>query len=542
MEACLDTLRAGVVRAVEQLASQAAQASTTFAMAPPSAFVALSRPFLVEVESAWADALERLDLSEAEEDTLTQVLRVERAWLQGLLEGGVVVLTLRESFPEGDWDEERPVTEALSKRLVGPLTDRMRVALLDWADDVGAARARPSREPNRPPDADVPPPPPSSTPSPVPQRRAMPPAEPPTQIEGLRPLLPPAKPKDRLELLLAYAGELGVRIKKVPTDPTPAWLEKLQTKLEEIGAKRGVPSPFSFAENDDTRGTEETMAFVLPPDPRAEAARQARIEQMLAKAERAGLKLGSIPDQPSDDWLTDLEEKLDIAMEAWRRERRERREKIARQRKERIARLQAYAAELDVDLGKIPPFPTEDWLTRAERRIAGEMLPKVEGVNDKGRAERLATLLARASDAEVELEVPPDPDDVWLGWAESQVDKALGGGVALAVDGDPDDQHQRVPTLLFEEDTVQEQRWPIPSEQERFTIGRARNNDIQIRHDGQLSRQHCAIDREGDRLLLSDLRSTQGTKLNGQPVRGALPLTPGDVITIGDTKLVFRLV
>ncbi len=528
----------GLDEAICALAARAAEASSPFALAPSATFISLSRGFLADVEALWNEAVRGLDVG-PERGPLAAAWRLERAYLQGMLDGGVVALALHDGFPDGDWDEVEPVTDVLRKRFafLGP---RLRRAMEDGAQKAAAA-SKAARRPKASPSPEKKTPRPAAKSTPKTARGTSAPkaaaaGTPKADASQKAGAAKGGDGKERLRLLLAYAGELGVRIRKIPKRPSAVWLDKLQAKLEEIGEKRGIPSPFSFREEDE-RGTAETMAFQLPDDEATAAARQQRLEQMLVKAERAGLKLGSLPERPSDAYLTDLEQKLDAAMEKRRRERRERRERLARQRKERIARLQAYAAELGIDLGRIPPFPTEDWIARAELRVASQMLPQEPGVTDRGRRERLATLLARASDAGIELEVPPDPDEVWLGWAESQVDRALGGGDALAAEEDPDDRS--APTLLFEEGTVQEQRWVI--EEDRFTIGRARNNHAQIRHDGQLSRQHCAIERDGDGWVIRDLRSTQGTKLNGEPVRGAVPLRDGDVITIGETRLVFRL-
>lgn len=523
----VDTLGERVAEAIRDLGKKAAAASGAFSIASTEDFLALSGAFHTAVSDSVESVLQGADVTEDERRVLDEVLARPLAYLEGVLDGGGVALTLRDAFPEGDWDEVEPVTTVLLERFAFVAPELMS-AVGRWLDEVEDLRRETAPAPARNQD--------DPTPRGAPPRSAAP-----GRPETLKPIQSQPAGADRLGMLLAYAGELGVRIKKVPKNPPGKWLDKLQEKLEEIGAKKGIPSPFSFAPDAEERGTEETMAFVLPSDPDARAQRQQRVEQLVSKAERAGLKLGSIPEHPTDDWLSDIEAKLDRAMETRRRERRERREKLARQRKERISRLERYATELGVDIGKIPPFPTEDWLNRAELRIAASMLPTGGDAagEDSDRAGRLAAILARASEADLTLEVPPDPDEVWLGWAESQVDRASGGGDALAIGADPDDVASRVPTLLFEEDTVQEQRWTIDSD--RFTIGRARNNDIQIAHDGQLSRQHCAIEADGDGWTVQDLRSTQGTKLNGQPVRSPMPLTPGDVITIGDTRLVFRL-
>ena len=39
---------------------------------------------------------------------------------------------------------------------------------------------------------------------------------------------------------------------------------------------------------------------------------------------------------------------------------------------------------------------------------------------------------------------------------------------------------------------------------------------------------------------VSDLDSTNGTLVNGEPLRQPRPLYPGDEIEVGDTRLVYR--
>ena len=69
-------------------------------------------------------------------------------------------------------------------------------------------------------------------------------------------------------------------------------------------------------------------------------------------------------------------------------------------------------------------------------------------------------------------------------------------------------------------------------------IGRKAGNDI-VLNDEKTSGVHCEILPEGDRLVLKDLGSTNGTFLDGKRLN-ELVLTPGDVVTIGRTKVKFR--
>jgi len=70
-----------------------------------------------------------------------------------------------------------------------------------------------------------------------------------------------------------------------------------------------------------------------------------------------------------------------------------------------------------------------------------------------------------------------------------------------------------------------------------LTIGREEGNPIQL-NDERVSRFHLKIQEDQDRIVLTDLQSTNGTKLNGESVQIAV-LRAGDVIALGRTLMVF---
>lgn len=78
-----------------------------------------------------------------------------------------------------------------------------------------------------------------------------------------------------------------------------------------------------------------------------------------------------------------------------------------------------------------------------------------------------------------------------------------------------------------------------PLTRSRTVIGRGSDADITL-DDSGTSRRHIEILWDGKRAQLTDLDSTNGTKLNGQPVTKAL-LEPGSVIELGRTRIVFRI-
>jgi len=70
------------------------------------------------------------------------------------------------------------------------------------------------------------------------------------------------------------------------------------------------------------------------------------------------------------------------------------------------------------------------------------------------------------------------------------------------------------------------------------TIGRHGANMLVI-SDGSVSAFHCAIIKDGGRYTLRDLDSTNGTKVNEEPVK-VRRLTAGSVIHVGNVKLLLE--
>ena len=74
---------------------------------------------------------------------------------------------------------------------------------------------------------------------------------------------------------------------------------------------------------------------------------------------------------------------------------------------------------------------------------------------------------------------------------------------------------------------------------ETITIGRAVENEIVITSK-RVSREHARVRREGWRVMLEDLASTNGTYLNDERVLAPVALHDGDRIKIGNVVLVFH--
>jgi len=79
-----------------------------------------------------------------------------------------------------------------------------------------------------------------------------------------------------------------------------------------------------------------------------------------------------------------------------------------------------------------------------------------------------------------------------------------------------------------------------PLVKSRTVIGRGSDADITI-PDAGTSRRHVEILWDGERAMVRDMNSTNGTRLDGEKVTEAA-LAPDSVVTIGHTRIVFRVV
>src|SRR5688572_8601189 len=79
----------------------------------------------------------------------------------------------------------------------------------------------------------------------------------------------------------------------------------------------------------------------------------------------------------------------------------------------------------------------------------------------------------------------------------------------------------------------------FPLTRETYTVGRHRNNDIVI-SDPKVSSFHARLDRSPDGFVVVDLKSRNGSFINGRRVETG-PLKNGDELRMGPARLVYRL-
>jgi hypothetical protein len=92
--------------------------------------------------------------------------------------------------------------------------------------------------------------------------------------------------------------------------------------------------------------------------------------------------------------------------------------------------------------------------------------------------------------------------------------------------------------LLYSEGSPEEQIYPFPGDV--LSIGRGRDNDIQIKNDSKVSRFHCRLFRRGGKFYIEDNKSSNGTLVNGELITERL-LFGGEEVIIGETFFRFRI-
>ena len=92
-------------------------------------------------------------------------------------------------------------------------------------------------------------------------------------------------------------------------------------------------------------------------------------------------------------------------------------------------------------------------------------------------------------------------------------------------------------SLLFRSGEMKGRRLPIKVPV--VNIGRGDYNDVVI-SDPSVSTMHAKLQRREAIWILTDLGSTNGTFVEGEPVKGELPLSPGTTIRFGDVLALFE--
>src|SRR6202167_5055902 len=80
---------------------------------------------------------------------------------------------------------------------------------------------------------------------------------------------------------------------------------------------------------------------------------------------------------------------------------------------------------------------------------------------------------------------------------------------------------------------------PLVLDRERYTLGRSSANELCYPEDAGLSRQHLALEKNGEIWMVRDLNSKNGTFVNGVRITSPFPLGKNDRVTAGHIALDF---
>ncbi len=72
-----------------------------------------------------------------------------------------------------------------------------------------------------------------------------------------------------------------------------------------------------------------------------------------------------------------------------------------------------------------------------------------------------------------------------------------------------------------------------------MTLGRGADSDLTLANP-RVSRRHACLTWDGERFLVRDLGSKNGTRLNGTPVAAPTPIDDGDTLELADSRVLFQ--
>ena len=72
-----------------------------------------------------------------------------------------------------------------------------------------------------------------------------------------------------------------------------------------------------------------------------------------------------------------------------------------------------------------------------------------------------------------------------------------------------------------------------------FVLGRGSDADLRLDDKG-VSRRHLQLSMQGGAVVASDMGSTNGTLINGVPLRAPVMLANGSLLRMGNTRIIFH--
>jgi hypothetical protein len=191
-------------------------------------------------------------------------------------------------------------------------------------------------------------------------------------------------------------------------------------------------------------------------------------------------------------------------------------------------------------------------LKPAEMAVLAKAKSRAAFVETVGAALLLVRLEDARGDLALALEAALEVDSTGAGWQPeptlgyetvvgSTADLKAARAAAPRASFDGTDLARRLHRAVHFAVTLHKRRGATNVFSERVSVGRARTNDIVLRHHS-VSKFHAWFERdENDRYYASDARSTNATHVNGVDIARTSPVgvQPGDEIRFGDIVTVF---
>lgn len=177
-------------------------------------------------------------------------------------------------------------------------------------------------------------------------------------------------------------------------------------------------------------------------------------------------------------------------------------------------------------------------LKQEERRIIATAL--APGVNVDGQELDVGEM-CDVTDKPIEIGALRMVPATVQGDARPQRTESMARELMRKLMGATEGQYEAQPEFIVEAGPANGQRRAFSRIEERVIIGRGESASW-ILLDPDLSRNHAAVERHGDEFRIYDMRSKNGTKVNGRPVGIGAPgaiLEDGGIITLGDTRIRF---
>jgi hypothetical protein len=203
----------------------------------------------------------------------------------------------------------------------------------------------------------------------------------------------------------------------------------------------------------------------------------------------------------------------------------------------------ALEPEIELDEGPAEPMFDDEPVVDEQEGIHVSVSSSVEDVSvafgsDDGDVVELEAADGAGDEPSAEI-------DLGFGDEGGEVELALVGDGPVEVEGaeieiatGDDGVDNRRALLLYQEGTPEEQIYPFTGDV--ITIGRGRDNDIQIKNDSKVSRYHCKVYRRGSNFYIEDNKSSNGTLVNGELITERR-LFGGEEVIIGETFFRFRI-